>query len=256
VKNVCGGERDPTNLFGFGDKDGAGVNAKLQHPLAVAWNPARCELYVADSYNHKIKRVTGPKNDTVTLLGDGPGDGVGDVPTARLCEPGGLAVSQDGTRLFIADTNNHAIKILDLETNSLTKLELKFPGPAETFDSVLEHSLEVGSQAGTVNLTANINHSEYKLNAEGSSSWTLETDSSMDWSGPPAADITNDQICIPLTCKAAASPTQLVLKLKLYLCHRTNGMCIARKVCHKINLLPREGVSPVDAIQLGSLAVV
>ena len=64
VKNVCGGERDPTNLFGFGDKDGAGVNAKLQHPLAVDWNPARPELYIADSYNHKIKKVTGPKNDT------------------------------------------------------------------------------------------------------------------------------------------------------------------------------------------------
>ena len=39
VKNVCGGERDPTNLFAYGDVDGAGINAKLQHPLAVAWNP-------------------------------------------------------------------------------------------------------------------------------------------------------------------------------------------------------------------------
>ena len=72
-----------------------------------------------------------------------------------------------------------------------------------------------------------------------------------------AVNLIGAQICIPLTCKAVSvSPTQLVLKLKLYLCHRTNGMCIARKVCHKINLLPREGVVPVDAIQLGSLVVV
>ena len=41
VKNVVGGERDPMNLFGFGDIDASGVNAKLQHPLAVAWNPIR-----------------------------------------------------------------------------------------------------------------------------------------------------------------------------------------------------------------------
>jgi hypothetical protein len=54
---VCGGERDPTNLFAYGDVDGAGLAVRLQHPLAVAWNPVRQELYIADSYNHKIKKV-------------------------------------------------------------------------------------------------------------------------------------------------------------------------------------------------------
>jgi hypothetical protein len=58
VKNVCGGERDPTNLFAYGDVEGAGLAARLQHPLAVAWNCQRAELYVADSYNHKIKKVS------------------------------------------------------------------------------------------------------------------------------------------------------------------------------------------------------
>jgi hypothetical protein len=58
VKNVCGGERDPTNLFAYGDVEGAGLAARLQHPLAVAWNSQRAELYVADSYNHKIKKVS------------------------------------------------------------------------------------------------------------------------------------------------------------------------------------------------------
>jgi hypothetical protein len=58
VKNVCGGERDPTNLFAYGDAEGAGLAARLQHPLAVAWNCQRSELYVADSYNHKIKKVS------------------------------------------------------------------------------------------------------------------------------------------------------------------------------------------------------
>lgn len=42
------------NLFAFGDVDGKGVDAKLQHPLAVAWAPGASLLYVADSYNHKV----------------------------------------------------------------------------------------------------------------------------------------------------------------------------------------------------------
>lgn len=42
------------NLFAFGDVDGKGVDAKLQHPLGVAWAPGQSLLYVADSYNHKV----------------------------------------------------------------------------------------------------------------------------------------------------------------------------------------------------------
>lgn len=54
VKHLVGGERDPTNLFAFGDADGVGIKAKLQHPLGVAWDNKRNLLYVADSYNHKV----------------------------------------------------------------------------------------------------------------------------------------------------------------------------------------------------------
>lgn len=45
------------NLFAFGDVDGKGVDAKLQHPLGVAWAPEQKLLYVADSYNHKVRMV-------------------------------------------------------------------------------------------------------------------------------------------------------------------------------------------------------
>ncbi|XP_060027233.1 NHL repeat-containing protein 2 isoform X3 [Erinaceus europaeus] len=54
VKHLVGGERDPMNLFAFGDVDGVGINAKLQHPLGVTWDQKRNLLYVADSYNHKL----------------------------------------------------------------------------------------------------------------------------------------------------------------------------------------------------------
>ena len=55
VKNVCGGSRDPTDLFAYGDIDGTSVDAKLQHPLGVSIDDVNGKLYVADSYNHKIK---------------------------------------------------------------------------------------------------------------------------------------------------------------------------------------------------------
>lgn len=42
------------NLFKFGDRDGSGTDALLQHPLAVAALP-NGRLLVADSYNHKLK---------------------------------------------------------------------------------------------------------------------------------------------------------------------------------------------------------
>ena len=42
------------NLFAFGDEDGKARTARLQHPLAVAWDKKRERLYVADSYNHKV----------------------------------------------------------------------------------------------------------------------------------------------------------------------------------------------------------
>ena len=41
------------DLFAYGDVDGKGRDARLQHPLGVAWNERDGLLYVADSYNHK-----------------------------------------------------------------------------------------------------------------------------------------------------------------------------------------------------------
>ena len=43
------------DLFSYGDKDGKGTEAKLQHPLGVV--TIADKLLIADSYNHKIKLV-------------------------------------------------------------------------------------------------------------------------------------------------------------------------------------------------------
>ena len=55
ANNVVGANADHRDLFAYGDKEGSGHDAKLQHPLGVHYCEANQTLYVADTYNHKIK---------------------------------------------------------------------------------------------------------------------------------------------------------------------------------------------------------
>ncbi|MEO8288734.1 MAG: thioredoxin-like domain-containing protein [Chloroflexota bacterium] len=90
-----------SGLFDFGDRDGKSLEVKLQHCLGVAYHHSA--IYIADTYNNKIKRLDLATKECRTVLGSGQ-------PT-NLYEPGGLSVWDDGTaaRLYIADTNNHRV---------------------------------------------------------------------------------------------------------------------------------------------------
>ncbi|XP_023977260.1 NHL repeat-containing protein 2 [Physeter macrocephalus] len=124
VKHLVGGERDPMNLFAFGDVDGVGINAKLQHPLGVTWDKKRNLLYVADSYNHKIKVVDPKTKNCTTLAGTGDASNVigSNFTNSTFNEPGGLCIGENGQLLYVADTNNHQIKVMDLETKTVSVL--------------------------------------------------------------------------------------------------------------------------------------
>ncbi|OQV12080.1 NHL repeat-containing protein 2 [Hypsibius exemplaris] len=125
VKNVVGASRDPTDLFTFGDTDGAGGEVRLQHPLAVAYSRRLKRLLVADSYNHKIKTIDTVARSCKTLLGDKQnGDTVG--AETKLDEPGGLCIAETENQsvLFVCDTNNHCIKAVDLNTNVSLKIPM------------------------------------------------------------------------------------------------------------------------------------
>ncbi len=101
-------------LFDFGDRDGRPEEVLLQHPLDVAVDGN--VLYVADSYNNKIKAISFGTMETRAVLGDGnPG---------TMHEPGGIAI--DRGKLLIADTNNHRILRGDPRTGILEELTLAF----------------------------------------------------------------------------------------------------------------------------------
>ena len=107
------------DLFVFGDVDGADQRVRLQHPLGIT--NFEGTLYVADTYNHKIKRVLPATRSAFTLLGTGePGHRDGEGKQALFSEPSGLSIA--GGKIYIADTNNHAIRMADLETAEVTTL--------------------------------------------------------------------------------------------------------------------------------------
>ena len=93
------------DLFVFGDADGDRTKARLQHPIGMAYGGGA--LWVADSYNSKVKRVDPATGATRTVIG------------ADLGEPAGLGFAA-GT-LFIADTNHHRVRRWALDSGAKTE---------------------------------------------------------------------------------------------------------------------------------------
>ena len=108
-------------LFDFGDVDGVDHKIRLQHPIGLAHHDGT--IYLADTYNHKIKKVLPEMRSSFTMLGNGQaGDRDGAGNQAQFSEPSGLSIA--GGKIYIADTNNHAIRVADLESGEVVTLKL------------------------------------------------------------------------------------------------------------------------------------
>jgi DNA-binding beta-propeller fold protein YncE len=100
------------DLFEFGDRDGVGDDARFQHPLGVAWSAGR--LFVADTYNHKVRTADPATGAVRTFAGTGEaGLADGTRASSRFYEPGGIAAANGA--LYVADTNNHVIRRIALD---------------------------------------------------------------------------------------------------------------------------------------------
>ncbi len=115
VRTLVGGD-----LFEFGDKDGSGDGVRLQHPLGLTrWND---KLLIADTYNHRIKLLDPVARTVKAFAGLGkPGQADGGAPS--FYEPGGITIAKG--KLYVADTNNHAIRVVDLNTKETRTLIIK-----------------------------------------------------------------------------------------------------------------------------------
>jgi sugar lactone lactonase YvrE len=109
-------------LFDFGYIEGDKDKGRLQHPLGVCF--AEGKLYVADSYDNAIRIVDPAAGGVRNWLGNGlAGTENGMGRAARFNEPGGLSAANG--KLYIADTNNHLIRVADLKSGSVSTFSLK-----------------------------------------------------------------------------------------------------------------------------------
>lgn len=109
-------------LFEFGDRDGIGSAVRLQHPAGIAY--ADRLIYIADTYNNKIKILDPLTRRVRTLIGSGkPGHQDGGFGQARLYEPEGVQVSAG--KVYIADTNNHQVRVAGLDSHQVSTFQLR-----------------------------------------------------------------------------------------------------------------------------------
>lgn len=242
VDTLVGGD-----LFIFGDTDGEGDNVRLQHPLGIDLYDGK--ILLADTYNHKIKMLD-PRNRTVkTFLGTGkPGQIDGSRPT--FYEPGGISVS--GGMLFVADTNNHAIRVVDLKTRK-TKT-LKIDGLTPPVESSAEESTGLKADetklkeqtlaANTENfLEINVELPEdFHLNPNAPQRYEISlTDAENIIFENPRGKFKDLPLVIPFRTgavndKNSASP--LRAKLTIYYCREDNtGVCLIKSLVWNIPVL-------------------
>ena len=95
-----------TGVAGF--RDGTATQAQFNGPIGVAVD-ARGNIYVADTYNDRIRRIDTQGQVRTVAGGERPGDADGPGAQARFDTPTALAVDAHGI-VWVADTRNDAIR--------------------------------------------------------------------------------------------------------------------------------------------------
>ncbi len=250
-------------LFTFGDVDGQGAQVRLQHPLGVAQRNG--QLYVADTYNNKIKVIDLAKNTCQTLAGALQSGDSDDPP--RFDEPAGLSIVDD--RLYVADTNNHAIRVIDLangnRTSTLAIAGLDMPAPKTTlakpsFRGAAEVPLapvQVRAVDGKMRLHVRIElPAGYKMNDLAPLRYTVDEEVNAGLIDPAALgqprqpDKRVPQFDIDLPLIAAAGKTTLKVSCSYYYCQEgAEGLCKAAAVIWTVPVEVSNG-APADAVEL------
>jgi sugar lactone lactonase YvrE len=116
ITTIVGGE------YGFCGDNGNALNACFDGAVGFAAD-ASGNLFIADRFNHRIRRVDAKTNIVTTFAGNGQAAFSGDngaATAASLDEPMGVAVDDARKLLYIADAGNSAVRRVDLATGIIS----------------------------------------------------------------------------------------------------------------------------------------
>lgn len=214
-------------LFEFGDIDGSYPKARLQHCLGVAFHDGF--VYVADTYNHKIKKLNPKTKEVTTFIGTGQrGAADGPAGTATLNEPSGLCFA-DG-QLYIADANNHLIRVCDLKTGQVSTMDWKNVSRLVRRDAPLALNPEIELPARKISSAARVLDFKIllpvgtKLNPGAESTLKIKSN------GPALrvekADFRFEKDTVEIPISAQPGNARLTMQLSLLYCDAKNaGLC-------------------------------
>ena len=125
-----------------GHQDGFGISARYNHPQSITMDPSTGNFYVADRYNHCIRKVT-PTGVVSTVAGIPGLPGYVDAPglSARFNEPVSVAFEPGYRDLYIGDAVNHCIRkwaqsqVVSTYAGSVTPGNLNGVGASAAFQS-------------------------------------------------------------------------------------------------------------------------
>ena len=172
-------------------------------------------------------------------------------------EPGGLATR--GDLLYVADTNNNAVRVVDLATSNTSTLVLKgieqFTPPPETADyygEIIEITgpVAVAPGPGFIELDIGL-PAEHKVNEEAPSSGELSATGGVAVFGDGAAvSLTGATFPVTIPVEFAEGTGTITADLTVIYCHEdSESLCLIQQLRFVVEASPTSG-APTDTLSL------
>ncbi|MGE5402445.1 MAG: hypothetical protein ACM3S2_18775, partial [Ignavibacteriales bacterium] len=237
-------------LFEFGDVDGNEDKARFQHPLGITL--VNGKLYLADTYNNKVKAVDPVEKTSRTFAGSGKkGMTDGSPRDATFNEPGGITYARG--KLYLADTNNDLIRVIDINSGNVSTLQMK--GIEKLHKPAKIAAFNKNNFNGEKKIINGVNLRALK---NISLSLTLQKDYELNPQAPSQIRIFSEDGSINLNQKITAVNTsinagslagkdKLYAEMVIYYCKEgSEGLCLIKDVLFELNNSDQNGTTAVN----------